>query len=78
MSSTQTIIFSVFFLLFALCLARSEMESVGEPVEYSDNQVFDNARLPMYLSGANGYQKRWANQVRFGKRGSWASSVRFG
>ncbi|KAK6760450.1 hypothetical protein RB195_021790 [Necator americanus] len=25
------------------------------------------------------YQKRWANQVRFGKRASsWASSVRFG
>uniref|UniRef100_A0A8R1DGR9 Uncharacterized protein n=1 Tax=Caenorhabditis japonica TaxID=281687 RepID=A0A8R1DGR9_CAEJA len=22
--------------------------------------------------------KRWANQVRFGKRASWASSVRFG
>ncbi|CAI2356455.1 unnamed protein product [Caenorhabditis sp. 36 PRJEB53466] len=23
-------------------------------------------------------EKRWANQVRFGKRASWASSVRFG
>ncbi|KAF1747151.1 hypothetical protein GCK72_023611 [Caenorhabditis remanei] len=23
-------------------------------------------------------QKKWANQVRFGKRASWASSVRFG
>ncbi|ULT81230.1 hypothetical protein L3Y34_011245 [Caenorhabditis briggsae] len=23
-------------------------------------------------------EKKWANQVRFGKRASWASSVRFG
>uniref|UniRef100_A0A1I7XK49 NRF domain-containing protein n=1 Tax=Heterorhabditis bacteriophora TaxID=37862 RepID=A0A1I7XK49_HETBA len=59
-------------------VARPQMDSDNSLMWYdSDDGTLRNSELGMGSLYAQ-HQKRWANQVRFGKRGNWASSVRFG
>ncbi|KJH44172.1 hypothetical protein DICVIV_09805 [Dictyocaulus viviparus] len=60
---------------FLCVLSYSSLEdSTGQKIDTRYGDVWQD--FPYFLGQ---HQKRWANQVRFGKRASnWASSVRFG
>ncbi|CAI5456348.1 unnamed protein product [Caenorhabditis angaria] len=83
--SFQLTLFTVLLIFIAIVLGQhvgSQPDSAeNEALLAADADEFNS--LMEYLQKTNpnavrSMQKRWANQVRFGKRASWASSVRFG
>ncbi|CAB3410184.1 unnamed protein product [Caenorhabditis bovis] len=87
--SFQLTLLSMFLLLIAIVIGRPQDSQESKIAE--QDQEYDKfiAELEPYLNENGIYdaaqqmpvkamEKRWANQVRFGKPASWASSVRFG
>ncbi|KAK6760451.1 hypothetical protein RB195_021790 [Necator americanus] len=72
--SMSVIAFPRNFDLFMDVLAYPSLDDARQDVDVA---YLDSWQDTPFFQGP--YQKRWANQVRFGKRASsWASSVRFG
>ncbi|UMM40512.1 hypothetical protein L5515_017114 [Caenorhabditis briggsae] len=88
--SFQLTLFSMLLLLIAVVVGQPIQSPSGDLRVHA---VQDNSPLSMeafnddpavydYIEQSDPtfkvMEKKWANQVRFGKRASWASSVRFG
>ncbi|CAA90690.1 WANQVRF-amide [Caenorhabditis elegans] len=88
--SFQLTLFSMLFLLIAVVVGQPiqsqngdlKMQAVQDNSPLNMEAFNDDSALYDYLEQSDpslkSMEKRWANQVRFGKRASWASSVRFG
>ncbi|CAL2049321.1 hypothetical protein CAEBREN_21772 [Caenorhabditis brenneri] len=89
--SFQLTLFSMLLLLIAVVVGQpiqSQIDDLKVVQAVQDNSPLsmeafnDDPALYDYLEQSDPslkiMEKKWANQVRFGKRASWASSVRFG
>ncbi|CAD6188682.1 unnamed protein product [Caenorhabditis auriculariae] len=78
----QLTLLSVVLLVFAVVYGKPDNTlhdgGPGVPMTSYLNEDPVIVDYPQESDMLMNMEKRWANKVRFGKRASWASSVRFG